>query len=70
MIREKDKYNYVCAKEWLHFLKIVFIYLLWAAMGLCCCPRAFCCCSELELLSSCSMRASHSVAFLVAEHGV
>ena len=42
---------------------IYFIYLFLAALGLCCCERAFSSCSELGLLFV-------VVASLVAEHGL
>ena len=43
--------------------KKLFIYLFFAALALCCCVHAFSSCSELRLLSSCCVWASHCSGF-------
>ena len=40
-------------------MKKLFIYVFLAALGLCCCARAFSSCGEQGLLFSCGVRASH-----------
>ena len=52
-----------CFFCFLGFLKNKFIYLFMAALGLCCCVRAFSSCDEGGLLFV-------EVASLVAEHGL
>ena len=47
-----------------------FIYLFLAALGLCCCVRAFSSCRELGLLFIAVHRLLIAVASLVAEHGL
>ena len=47
----------------------LFIYFL-AALGLCCCTRAFSICGELGLLFVAVRRFLIAVASLVAEHGL
>ena len=47
-----------------------FIYLFLAALGLCCCARAFSRCSERGLLFVVVRGLLIVVAFLVAEHGL
>ena len=47
-----------------------FIYLFLAALGLCCCARAFSSCSERGLLSGAVRGLLIAVASLVAEHGL
>ena len=49
-------------------LKNFFLFL--AALGLCCCARAFCSCSEWGLLFIAVCRLLIAVASLVAEHGL
>ena len=46
---------------------VLFICLLWAVLGLCCCNRLSL--GERGLLSGCGEWASYSVASLFAEHG-
>ena len=48
----------------------LFIYLFSAALGLCCCARAFSSCSERGLLFIAVHRLLIAVASLVAEHGL
>ena len=48
----------------------LFIYLLWTALGLCCCARAFSSCGEQGLLFIAVRRPLIAVASLVAEHGL
>ena len=45
------------------FFSLIFIYLFMAALGLCCCMRAFSSCGKWDLLSSYSARASHCGGF-------
>ena len=53
------------------FLKInLFVYLFLAALGLCCCARAFSSCGERGLLFVAVRRLLIAVASLVAEHGL
>ena len=49
---------------------IYFIYLFLAALGLCCCARAFSSCGERGLLFIAVHGLLISVASLVAEHGL
>ena len=39
------------------------MYLFLAALGLCCCERAFSSCDEQGLLSSCGVQAAHRSGF-------
>ena len=50
------------------FLKIIYLFL--AALGLCCCVRAFSSCSERGLLFVAVHGLLIAVASLVAEHGL
>ena len=52
------------------FLKILFIYLFLAALGLRCCTWAFSSCDEQGLLFIAVHRLLITVASLVAEHGL
>ena len=53
----------------MYFFKIyLFIYFL-AALGLCCCARAFSSCGERGLLFVAVRRLLIAVASLVEEHG-
>ena len=55
----------------LFFFKInLFIDLFLAALGLCCCARAFSSCGEPELLFVAVRGLLIAVASLVAEHGL
>ena len=47
-----------------------FIYLFLAALGLCCCTRAFSSCGERGLLFVAMRGLLTAVASLVAEHGL
>ena len=47
----------------------LFVCLFMAALGLCCCTRAFFSCSEQGLLFAVVRRLLIAVASLVAEHG-
>ena len=49
---------------------ILFTYLFLAALGLCCCARAFSSCSERGLLLVAVRGLLIAVASLVAEHGL
>ena len=51
------------------FFLIFKIYLFLAALGLCCCARAFSSCSERGLLFIAVRELLIAVASLVAEHG-
>ena len=42
---------------------VFFLFVFLAALGLCCCSRAFSSCSEWGLLSSCGAWASHCSGF-------
>ena len=54
-----------------HFLKLInFIYLFLAALGLCCCMRAFSSCGKRGLLFVAVRGILTAVASLVAEHGL
>ena len=53
-----------------NFLFIYFIYFFLAALGLCCCTRAFSSCGERGLLFVAVSRLLIAVASLVAEHGL
>ena len=46
------------------------MYLIWAALGLCCCTRAFSSCGERGLLFVVVHGLLIEVASLVAEHGL
>ena len=69
----------IVGTEWLQFCKIklvfffhkfiYFIYLFLAALGLCCCVRAFSSCGERGLLFVVVRVLLTVVASLVAEHG-
>ena len=50
------------------FNKFIFIYLFLAALGLCCCARAFSSCGERGLLFVAVCGLLIAVASLVAEH--
>ena len=50
--------------------KINFIYLVFAALGLCCCAGAFSSCREQGLLFVAVCGLLTAVASLVAEHGL
>ena len=53
------------------FLKInLFTYLFLAALGLCCCARAFSSCGEQGLLFIVARGLLIAAACLVAEHGL
>ena len=55
----------------IYFLKIYsYIYIVWAALGLRCCARAFSSCGERGLLFIAMHRLLITVASLVAEHGL
>ena len=57
--------------ELVFFKKInLFIYLFLAALGLCCCVRAFSSCGEWGLFSVAVHGLLITVASLVVEHGV
>ena len=57
--------------ENIYFLnKFIFIYLFLAALGLCCCARAFPSCGEQGLLFVAVRGLLIAVASLVAEHGL
>ena len=53
-----------------NFIIIYFIYLFLAALGLCCCARAFSSCGEWGLLFVVVRGLLFAVASLVAEHGL
>ena len=53
-----------------NFLKIYFIYLFLAVLGLRCCARAFSSCGERGLLFIAVRGLLIAVASLVAEHGL
>ena len=48
----------------------IYLYLFLAALGLCCCARAFSSCGERGLLFVAVRRLLIAVASLVAEHGL
>ena len=54
------------------FLKnfLIYLFLFLAALGLCCCARAFSSCGERGLLFVAVCRLLIVVASLVAEHGL
>ena len=52
------------------FILIYFIYLFLAALGLCCCTRAFSSCGEWGLLFGAVRGLLIGVASLVAEHSL
>ena len=60
----------VKSRLWTLFLKKLFMYLFLAALGLCCCARAFSSCSEWGLLFIAVHGLLIVVASLVAEHGL
>ena len=54
-----------------HFKKFIYIiYLLLAALGLCCCARAFSSCGKQGLLLIAVHGLLIAVASLVVEHGL
>ena len=54
-----------------YFLKkFIYFYLFLAALGLCCCTRAFSSCGEWGLLFDMVCRLLIVVASLAAEHGL
>ena len=57
----------VCVCVWfLYFFIKIFVYLVLAALSLCCCSQAFSSCSKqglLSTLSSCGAQASHCCCF-------
>ena len=55
---------------YIFFNFILFIYLFLAALGLCCCARAFSSCREWRLLFVVVCRLLIAVASLVAEPGL
>ena len=52
------------------FINLFSFYLFLAALGLCCCARAFSSCGERELLFVAVRGLFIAVASLVAEHGL
>ena len=52
------------------FIISLFIYLFLAALGLCCCARAFSSCGDWGLLFAAVRGFLIEVASLVAEHGL
>ena len=48
----------------------ILFYFFWAALGLCCCARAFSSCGERGLLLIAVRGLLIAVASLVAEHGL
>ena len=74
----RDKFNFIFAVRTdilesdliFFFFFNKFIYLFLAALGLCCCTRAFSSCSEQGLLFVTVHRLLIAVASLVAEHGL
>ena len=52
------------------FFENLFIYLFLAALGLCCCARAFSSCGERGLLFVAVRGLLIAVASLVAKHGL
>ena len=61
---------YLFFKIWNFINLFVFIYLFLAALGLCCCARAFSSCGEQGLLFVVVLGLLIGVASLVAEHGL
>ena len=59
-------YSIICV----FFVIYLFIYLFLAALGLCCCARAFSSCGEWRLLFAVVRRLLIALASLVAEHGL
>ena len=53
-----------------NFVFLLFIYLFMAALGLCCCARAFSSCGERGLLFVAVHGLLIAVASLVVEHGL
>ena len=53
-----------------NFFKLIYLFLFLAALGLCCCMRAFSSCGERGLLFVAVCRLLIAVASLVAEHGL
>ena len=62
--------SYTKKKTLQFFIREDFIYLYLAALGLCCCARAFSSCSERGLLFVAVRGLLIAVASLVAEHGL
>ena len=62
------QFNSLCFFFFFTFLKIHFIYLFLAALGLHCCSRAFSSCSKQGLLFLAARGLLISVASLVEEH--
>ena len=52
------------------FSKFIYLYLFLAALGLCCCARAFSSCGERGLLFVAVRGLLVAVASFVAEHGL
>ena len=61
---------YIYTMEYFFYKFIYFIYLLLAALGLCCCVWAFSSCGERGLLFVAACGLLIAVASLVAEHGL
>ena len=61
---------YIYTMEYFFYKFIYFIYLLLAALGLCCCVWAFSSCGERGLLFVAVRGLLIAVASLVAEHGL
>ena len=53
----------VITSAYIRFLKNLFIHLLLAVLGLCCCAQAFSSCSKGELLSGFGVGTSHCYGF-------
>ena len=68
----EEKANAASGNELRGYLFIfkIFIYLFLAALGLCCCTRAFSSCGEQGLLFVAVRRLLIVVASLVEEHGL
>ena len=56
--------------KFIYLFIYLFVYLFLAALGLCCCARAFSSCGERGLLFVAVHRLLIAVASLVAEHGL
>ena len=61
-------YIYIYIHIYIHIYTYIYIYM--AALGLCCCPRAFSSCGERGLLFIAVRGLLIAVASLVAEHGL
>ena len=61
---------WLCFFFFLNYFIYLFIYLFMAALGLCCCARAFSSCGELGLLFVAVRRLLIAVASLVAQQGL